>query len=279
MKRKSPISLFSFQDIITSLTGIMIVVVLVILLQLVEAAKIAADYAKMLPEYKILKKTYDELLLQKENLNKKIIANAESSNKFSKFSVEDIKKLIKEEEIFSKILDEKISKLELELSNLNLKNVQKKIRIEEIKTQLHKLSKKENEIRELETQLLSLKEMKKNISNMIVSKRKVIRIEFSGYENQTPLLIECNDWGFRCQQYPDGEVITLGNPHKGSLSKQLSSLAQWLNSYDKNQCYAVLLFKEKSLPYYNKISETLYSVFKTLNWGQEVIGNDEEIFQ
>ena len=37
MKKDSPISLFSFQDIITCLTGIMIVIVLIILLQLVDA--------------------------------------------------------------------------------------------------------------------------------------------------------------------------------------------------------------------------------------------------
>ena len=72
MKNSSPISLFSFQDIITSLTGIMIVIVLVILLQLVESTRVAAAHAQMLPEYQALKKVQQELLAKREELKKKI---------------------------------------------------------------------------------------------------------------------------------------------------------------------------------------------------------------
>jgi hypothetical protein len=56
MKKSTPISLFSFQDIITSLTGIMIVVVLIISLQLVESTRAVAAIAKMpekLPRHRL----------------------------------------------------------------------------------------------------------------------------------------------------------------------------------------------------------------------------------
>lgn len=279
MKKSSPISLFSFQDIITSLTGIMIVVVLVILLQLVESSRIAAAYAKMQPEYQMLKKVYEELLVKRENLKKKIVANAESADKYAKSSVEEILKQISDEEIYAKELEKQIARLESELSSLSLKNTQKKIRCDQLKSELQKLSKQRNEIRELQAQLLALQQRQKNIDQMIAHKKKTLRFEFSGYDNQTPLLIECNAWGFRCQQYPDGNVITMGTPGAGSLPKQLSKLRKWITGYDTERCYPVLLFRKPSLLYFDKIAEELFGIFQKRCWAQELVGNEEEIFQ
>ena len=51
----TPISLFSFQDIVTSLTGIMVIVILVIVLQLVEATYNYENPKSDNPEYLELK--------------------------------------------------------------------------------------------------------------------------------------------------------------------------------------------------------------------------------
>ena len=72
MKKSSPISLFSFQDIITCLTGIMIVVVLVILLQLVESTAAVVKRLEMQPEYQVLKAKVKALEAEKKKLEGEI---------------------------------------------------------------------------------------------------------------------------------------------------------------------------------------------------------------
>ena len=110
MKKSTPISLFSFQDIITSLTGIMIVVVLIISLQLVESARAVAAIAQMRPEYEMLQKTYKQLLEKRKSLAEKIVSNAEAADKYAKYSAAEIKQIIEENEVYSRLMEEKISK-------------------------------------------------------------------------------------------------------------------------------------------------------------------------
>ena len=278
MKNSSPISLFSFQDIITSLTGIMIVIVLVILLQLVESTRVAAAHAQMLPEYQALKKVPQELLAKREELKKKIAAAEKSADELSERSVAELEYLIRAEEEFAKTLNKKIPELEKQLSTLTLANAQRSRRCDELKKELHQVSKSWNEIRELQARLVELRERQKNISKMIRRKSKMLRFEFSGYEDKTPLLIECNEWGFRCRRYPDGEVVTFGTPGKGSLPKQLGKLDSWIRQQGSSQCYPVLLFREHSLVYFENIRRRIFNIYMKQAWGQELVGSNEEIF-
>lgn len=278
MKKSTPISLFSFQDIITCLTGIMIVVVLIILLQLVESTRAAAAAAKLRPEYDTLYKIYKQLVEKKKNLTEKIVSNKEAADKYANDSVTDIKRLIQEEEAFSQVVGSKIAKAERNLSDLVRQNALRKQRSEELKKELHSLSKSENEIRELQAQLLALQRMKQNISTMIQRKSRMLRFEFSGFESQIPLLIECNSWGFRCKRYPDGAVETFGTPQKGTLARQLPALQTWIRENGVYNTYSVLLFRESALPFYKKIVMALFEVYKKICWGQELVGQHEEVF-
>ena len=57
----SPISLFSFQDIVTSLTGIMIIVILVIALQMIETMQEALHDPPPTKEYSELQQRINDL--------------------------------------------------------------------------------------------------------------------------------------------------------------------------------------------------------------------------
>jgi hypothetical protein len=278
MKNSTPISLFSFQDIITSLTGIMIVVVLIISLQLVESSQAVAAIAKLRPEYDVLKKAYQQQLEKRKNLEKKIVSKAEAAEKYAKYSLEEINKIINEEEVFSGVLNEKKIKAEKALSDVVRQNAQRKVRIEQLKKELKDLSRHKDEIKELQAEMLALQKEQANISSLIQRKSKKLRFEFAGLDNQTPLLIECNAWGFRCKRYPDGEVVTFGNPDSGSLPKQLAALEKWINDNGISESYPVLLYREESAVYYERIVQTLFKIYRKKSWGSELVGQHEEIF-
>lgn len=278
MKNSTPISLFSFQDIITSLTGIMIVVVLIISLQLVESTRAVAAIAKLRPEYDVLKKAYQQLLEKRKILEKKIVSKAEAADKYAKYSLDEINKIIKEEEVFSEVLNEKKAKAEKALSDVVRQNAQRKVRIEQLQKELKDLNRHKAEIRELQTEMLALLEQEKNISYLIQRDSKKLRFEFAGLDDQTPLLIECNSWGFRCRRYPDGEIVTFGSPGSGSLPKQLPALQKWINKNGITESYPVLLYREDAAVYFKKINIAMFEIFRKQSWGQELVGQQEEIF-
>ena len=120
--------------------------------------------------------------------------------------------------------------------------------------------------------------MQQNISSMIQRKSKMLRFEFSGFDTQVPLLIECNNWGFRCKRYPDGDLVTIGTPQSGSLPTHLPALQKWLKSHDINNSYPVLLFRDTSLSFHQKLSYALFEIYHKKCWGQELVGQHEEIF-
>jgi hypothetical protein len=211
-------------------------------------------------------------------LEKRIISNVEAADKYEKYSVAEIEKIINEENTYFNVMEEKILAAEKKLSELVRMNAQRNLRHEQLKKELNAISKYEYEIRELQAQLLGLQKNQQNIKASIQRKNKMLRFEFSGLDDQTPLLIECNSWGFRCKRYSDGNVETIGTPGKKNLPKHLPALKRWIYENNPRSCYPVLLFRNDSLVFYEKITKVLFDIYKKVHWGQELVGRNEEIF-
>ncbi len=276
MKSSSPISLFSFQDIITCLTGIMIVIVLVMLLQLVESTAVAVSQAELLPEHAILQERLAELTRQKETLQQKLNASSEEENEYADISQAEIKSRLQDELKYARVLQRREEELLRQYSAITLEIETLKLKLQQVRSEVKELSKAENEIRELQALLLALEARKKDTEDLIERKRKTLRFEFSGLADKKPILIECNDWGFRVKPWPDGAVSAFVDP-ASSLTRQLPLLIDHLKELDAGNCYFVFLFKEEAIPHYRTIRSAAEKI-PDAGLGFEPIAGIEECF-
>ena len=124
MKHSSPISLFSFQDIITSLTGILIVIVLIIALELVETMATVAARSELLPDYLCLKQKAAELSDTKTALQQSLASNDSPQGPFADLSLPELRDLIAREKRYQALLTEKNRTEDLLYSDLAHENEQ-----------------------------------------------------------------------------------------------------------------------------------------------------------
>jgi len=281
MRKKNnsiPISLFSFQDIITCLTGIMIVIVLVILLQLVDSVAQAAARVEHHPEFQVMRNKLAELM-QKEELLKKELASLknkkeEKDRRFQHATEAEIRFMIKQEEAKAIPIREKLDDLNRDLNRLRKEISQAQARDAILKQQIREQIQMTDHIKKLAMQAATLRKQKRELGDAIQRKSKMLEFEFSGFYDHTPVLIEVCTGGFRAKVYPDGEIVSFGDPKAySSPLGSLSSLKNWL-SRQSGKVYPVFLFKSNTLRFHDDV---VFS-FTGQNIGRELLDDGEECF-
>ena len=284
----TPISLFSFQDIVTSLTGIMVIVILVIVLQLAEAiydyenpksdnpeylelkaktAELAArlkqlkDMGEEIPEelkpyIDVPEETVDSELQSTENAKAVMTAEKESNEKkleTIKLSIEQLKELLK-------ATKEDKSKAEAKLAEVDGK----------LKAAT------EISFRELEDKLQTLLQESERLKNNIRIEADKVEFSFAGVMSRQPILIECTGNGFRAQVYKgtDGVKDFTG----GGVKTNLPKLVAWLKQYDMKKCYPVLLLRRSAFAYLDDILAKLYDLGDDVALGMEPLDDKVTVF-
>ena len=273
MKKSSPISLFSFQDIITCLTGIMIVVVLVILLQLVESTAAVVKRLEMQPEYQVLKAKVKALEAEKKKVANSVKSGEKEAAGYAKLSLPELEQQLREE---LNGRDALLRQLEMLRQNNQLQEERLQLAAQNftrLQQQLKQLQQDKSGIAAVQKELQQQQKEQSLLKRKIADKRKSLRIQIRGASDLTPLLVECNGWGFRCKVHPDGAVNTFGTPGSGSASSQCGALKSWLQS-QRGDTFVVLLFRPASLAFYNDIMAAL----EGRRVGKELIDGKEEIF-
>ncbi len=277
MKHSNPISLFSFQDIITSLTGIMIVVVLVIILQLVETTAVVTAKSSQQPEYVALKEEYETLQKNKLELTAKLAASQNKRADFADISLPELREMIrqqlKEAALQEALLEEKSG--ELDKLGKAVKTLEE--HDSSLKKEFNELTRAENRVLELQSVFLALQNKQKQVEEMIEKKKKMLRIEFSGEISRTPILIECNPWGFRAARSQEQKITTFGDP-KTSAFSQISPLISWLKNQSLSDMYPVLLIREGALDSAGNLEGQLYKELPGVPIGKEPLITGEECF-
>ncbi len=278
MKKDSPISLFSFQDIITCLTGIMIVIVLIILLQLVEATVGQHSNTADNKRLQELREQEKQLLVYQEELAKEIPQEVDMNDvTYSEYTAEELEMLIRQAAEKQRELAAQIAMLKAGIEKIDnlepLKNLEAELRRE-----LAELQKDQHRLLELRAQAAALKKQQQETREAIETKRKSVRFELSGSRNVQPVIIECNTWGFRVQKYPDGEVVTFGSKST-KLPENISAMVAYVQKFDRTKYYPLLFFRDKTLKYDEAIQIAFYKKFGyNLKIGKELLGADEECF-
>ncbi len=277
MKKGSPISLFSFQDIITCLTGIMIVIVLIILLQLVEATvgvQVNSGDKKRLEELKQLEK---ELIMYQENVSAEMPDDeAMEDVAYSEYTAEELRTQLEDAKVEYRGLMNSISALKAKIQSIDLKDLQNEKK--NLYTKLSEDQKKSHQLQLLQDKIADAGKKAEELRNKIEKKKKNMRFEIKGSRDVDPIIIECNSWGFRIQKYPDGKVITIGE-RSSQLPLHIPAMVKHVQTFDRNKYYPLLLFREEALKHSEAIMDEFYNAFGyNVSVGKELLKADEECF-
>lgn len=276
-KHASPVSLFSFQDIVTCLTGIMIVIVLVILLQLVRTTAQMVMRSKLQPEYQAVRKEHREVLRKEAELAA-LLKNAKFENaELLAMSPAELNAMVKEEENCRNRLKTVVEKeiqlnrtLEAELAAL----VEKAAGLNRAITLLRK---DEDTAKELEARMLALQHTRKSLEQEMKEKKNRLRFEFSGMSGKTPILVECGRKRIRASVYGSGRIQVFEDS-SATIDGAVRRFLDWLKLQDLKTCYPVLLVRADAAGYYGELTRRLEKLSPGMDTGAEPIGAAEEVF-
>jgi chromosome segregation ATPase len=291
MKRDNdnPISLFSFQDIITSLTGIMIIIILVIVLQLVETVSSLGTKIQADEEYLQWKSEVQALQSKLMQLQEADSRYSEEILKLFPLSSEDLQRLIKKEELLQQVHQQELNKARLEQENLNAQIAATRKESKDSQTRLAELLKEQaalqealntltNQERDITRLLTAIEEGKRSQSKLEEQVKNLgteLEFSFPGTLQRHPLLIECLGDGFRAASYGQKDVQDF--TQKG-FSGNLRDLLTWLKTFDLWKTYPVLLYREDALQKHHEIEEKILNLSSGIRLGREPVAADSKIF-
>ena len=287
--RGTPVSLFSFQDIVTSLTGIMVIVILVIVLQLAEARFNYENPKSDNPEYLEMKAKMKELTERLKQMKEAGEEIPEEVKVYHNTPVEVIDSQLQTEEKATTAMSAEKERNEKEkmtlkvtltqlkelLRTLNAEKKEKEEKRDAVDAKLAAAEKDES-AKPLEYQLETLMRESERLKNDIRIAADKVEFSFAGVMSRQPILIECMENGFRAQVYKSGE------PFKefkgGSMKSNISELVSWLRQHDLKKSYPVLLLRKRFFPHLNDLLDALYRVDEDMVLGKEPLDDKVKVF-
>lgn len=261
---ESPITLFSFQDIITSITGIMILVVLMLILHIIDSnsSSVKKDntYTK---DISSIKNTLAELRKQLDDekdwqkMNEKVIEDALSTD------IDSLPLMIKEEEKIKSKLEENIAKHKNEITEM-----QKKIKsLENSNTELDRKIKDGVETvsalkKQIEDTVKALKDSLEKVKKEEEEEKKKVYFSFERQEGKEPILVECSKSGLKVKIIKSNEIISFEDD-SNTYVKIVNSFTGWLQKRGSTETeYLVFTVKPSASGYLqtllNKIRDLKY---------------------
>ena len=265
MSRKddSPaISLFSFQDIITSITGIMFLVVIMLMIFLFESKPKSSDdpeTAKMkksvAAEITALQKSLDELKKEEERQKKAL-------EELMKMSPEKIAARKRELEKKYAQVAQNLLKLQQEQNEMRLfiQNAAENIRTMQAKLAVDK--------EQLAKETLESAENKKNLENLKKQLEEVKKAATFSVENSSDknfILAEFGKDGFMVKDFSAQVDHDLRIPG-ASADEHIDKFIDWVSTRDKNSELVSVIIGPANLKHWNEIANRL----KKLSFGYGV---------
>ena len=288
--RGTPVSLFSFQDIVTSLTGIMVIVILVIVLQLAEARFDYENPKSDNPEYLELKARIKELSERMKQLKEAGEDISEELRSYLNTSVEAIDSQLQREEMAVSAMEAEKERNEKEMVTIKLsleqiRELMKAVQEEKMAKEHSRdaveakiaMAEGDDSLQKLEQQLLNLQLEGERLKNEIRITADKVEFSFVGVMSRQPILIECTGNGFRAQVYKSGDAVK--EFKGGSMSRNISSLIDWLKTKDLKRSYPVFLLRKSFFSHLGELRDSLEDIDKNLVMGMEPLDDKVKIFK
>lgn len=242
--QSSPISLFSFQDIITCVIGIMVLIVLIMILELLSRTENATPPPEQIIEAPSdTKKIQNKVVFLEEEISKikqKLEKSKNSLDQISEMSPNNIKEQTKTMENELKEKRKLLTDLRIKLKNVEKENE----KIISIVNNVEKLQQEKDNLQE------NISEMEKYLADMILNKRVNYVAEIT-VDQKHPFLVECLRDKIITASIVDGEKSRIfDNPNE---SKRLTEFIEWVKSKDEDMEYFLVLIKPSCIKTGNKI--------------------------
>lgn len=248
-KDNSPaISFFSFQDIITSITGIMFLVVIMLVLMVLQqnssparqkSRELQTELAALENELKQLQDSLVRFRRQDEEQNKRI-------EELEKLRLETLPGLKQERLRQLKLVDRTIAELE-ETNERILLRQQEQVKIKKEKEIL--IQRNKDRLTELRQEIAALDESIRQREKIYLRFRNVIRFVWNKSNPKQPVLLECS-----------GTEITV-NPLDGKNRRRIftnySECMVHCRTFSPQSTYFVLLLKPSAFSYAERFSREL----------------------
>ena len=271
---ESPISLFSFQDIITSLTGIMLTVVLLLALELINSRQKQAEASPLAQELELARQIRNAAEKRKKELEADIARLQEASMSSFKYDAEILRmneQAIKEE--LEKI-ERTMSIAKIEKGKLDEKMAEQSRRAEMLKAKQLKKDEIKNKAEKIAKENKLLEEKLGKVNEALDKKRKGVKISFSGGTDKKPVLVECSKMLVRVSVFQSGEVKEF-RPESPILTDMVKDVVSYLSTLPSSMYYIVFLTKPSSGAYLDFLQR--YSSEKLKHsLGEEPIYEEED---
>lgn len=249
---ESPISLFSFQDIITSITGVMLLVVMLMILEIISSrmADVASEENRI-EEIADMKSSLQKLKEEQKELQKWLDENREKVQ-FLSANIEQIPELVKKEKLEKKKLSEQVEALATKERNATKRK-------EELLAELKRLEKKLEDLLAASggkafAELVRVQLEIKKLAQELEDKKDKVFFTTKREEGRNPVLVECSSKSLKIKIVKENKVIKLDI---GSSAGALVSFSAWLKTRKMSREYITLLVKPSAVDYIQKLEKEL----------------------
>ena len=278
-KDENPVSLFAFQDIITSLTGIMLLIVIMLVISIFETNTevVIVDAEKKAKVSKSsvgeLEETVKRLRQQLEQNKAWLRENAARINAISKLNLEEMKTRYQNASQKLDELKKKLAAAESEAGKIN-----QQVEVKRIAVQLAK-----KDILEAVKVLPNLdKKYKKLMAELtereavLQRKAKVLSITVARDDPKKPIVVECSPDGIRCKEIASGTEYDFRVPGSITNVETVNKFIAWTKTRDPKKEYFVLAITPDAFNYtvvlLDKLKETGFER------GKEVLPDNRTTF-
>lgn len=243
-----PISLFSFQDIVTTLIGIMVLFVLLLSLELIEATRLFEENSPLAEELKVLREKRqsleeraDELRRRREELSSELDTVGEMSEEERRYMAGKTEERLAAAKRASAEVEERLREAEERKAAAEKEAGQLAEREREFETRLAVVEESRRRNEESRRQNQELREEVRRLGN-------AVSVEFPGDMTKQPVLIECSGSGFRLKRLASQEIREI--PFQGvTFTEDIERLFAVLGEYPASSCYMVFLIKPSAANY------------------------------
>ena len=275
-----PVSLFSFQDIITSITGIMFLVVLLLALVILDSSILnSADRETTSPEPQMdlveLKKKISALQQLLKDARKEIqTISMQMENAISLPSEKLDEKLALEQEKNSKLKQHlrEMERIRRALREKNSDLKKESLRLaEELRKQDDQISRKKTELPKGQQELEKLKKQ-------LERQKKLISYSVDSDFPKKLLIVECTLDGIRVKNTATGEIRSFVDKNDLTYASSITRFLAWMKTRNRQTEYFSLVITPGAFGYVNTLDQELVSA--GFSRGREILpSNDSRIFE
>lgn len=273
-KNDSPISLFSFQDIVTSLIGIMLLILLIMCIQLLTKVETQEIEDSKQDDLEQLEQEKQEAQNRKNIVLKQVLAANYSARSNIRITPYELNRKIKD-------LTAQLAKAEQEkkYKQEEQENLEKQYQTVETQKQTQEkdsvVKQQKEKVRQLKTEVRDLKKTRDLLKQRIAASPK-LEITYDDNTDLIPLVITVSGKKITVKKLAEKKI--LWELSKPSIKKShLSSLMTKLSDFSNRKYHFVFLVKPSAAMIYSSLESRFKEKFPNEQYGIEPIYEEEEV--